>query len=80
MKDVIRESQRKAKRGIAATAMDEEEDEEPQERKRAKIEPEPPKPEEVVEPVVEPVEGTGAEPVGDRRLSLITCNKDRLVP
>jgi len=55
VKDVIRESQRKAKRGIAATAMDEEQEEELQLRKRAKVEPEPPKPEEVVEPVVEDV-------------------------
>jgi len=55
VKDVIRDSQRKAKRGIAATAMDEEQDEEPQERKRAKIEPEPMKPEQVVEPVAEDV-------------------------
>jgi len=42
VKDVIRESQRKAKRGIAATAMEDEQPEEQESRKRVKIQdPEP---------------------------------------
>ena len=60
VKDVIRESQRKAKRGIAATAMDEEEDDEPQDRKRLKLEPETSKVE-VEEPVVEEAAEVGGE-------------------
>ena len=44
-----------AKRGIAATAMDEELEEEPQERKRAKIRPDPIPEEEVVGPVADDV-------------------------
>ena len=36
VKDVIRESQRKAKRGIAATAMEDEQQEEQESRKRVK--------------------------------------------
>jgi len=53
VKDAIRESQRKAKRGIAATAMDEEEEQEPQERKRVKLEAEKAIPEDVEAPIVE---------------------------
>jgi zinc finger protein 830 len=50
VQDAIRESQRKAKRGIAATAMEEEEEEDQSSRKRVKVsEPEP----EVVEEKIE---------------------------
>jgi zinc finger protein 830 len=41
VRNAIREGQRKAKRGIAATAMDEEEEEEGESRKRLKVEEEP---------------------------------------
>ena len=54
VKDVIRESQRKAKRGIAATAMEDEEQEEQESRKRVKIQD--PEPQEETEDVVESTE------------------------
>ena len=55
VKDVIRESQRKAKRGIAATAMEDEQREEEQEsRKRVKIQD--PEPQEETENVMESTE------------------------
>jgi zinc finger protein 830 len=48
VRNVIREGQRKAKRGIAATAMDEEDEEEGESRKRLKVEEEPESEEEEV--------------------------------
>ena len=55
VKDVIRESQRKAKRGIAATAMEDEQQQEEQEpRKRVKIQD--PQPQEEAKDVIESTE------------------------
>jgi hypothetical protein len=52
VKNVIRESQRKAKRGIAATAMEDEDDEEEERRKRVKFQ----EPEKLMEEEEVPVE------------------------